>query len=480
MREATAMPTRRTALAVAVGLVLADSSVVVLALPEIYRELDVSVTAVAWVLVAFNLTLALVAVPSALASRALGPARLTVAGLVVFAVASLACGLADSIELLLGARCVQAIGGAAAVCAALELMPSVTGSERAAAVAWARAGAIGAAIGPGVGGLLTDLVSWQSIFLVQVPVAIGLAVALAPAARGEGAPGAKSPAAAPPPYTPLPRHGVSWPTTPHELRAAGRPHLAANAALALVSAALAAALFLIVLLLIEGWRMSPIGAAAAISVMPLAALAGGRIGPIADGRARAAAGAILLAGGLAALALLPSATVLATIPPQLLVGAGLALTLSALTEAALAGRSPQAIHGGWTIAARHAGVVAGLLVLTPVFTSDLDTERENAEQAGTAALLDSHLDPSSKIDLAERLADRLREEGERVPVLDPAFEPLPDDPEQRAQTVALQANLQDELDRAATHAFSDSFLIAAAFALAALAPVALARERVEL
>src|SRR5215211_3280661 len=182
MREATAMPTSRTALAVAVGLVLADSSVVVLALPEIYRELDVSVTAVAWVLVAFNLTLALVAVPSALASRALGPARLTVAGLVVFAGASLACGLADSIEVLLGARCAQAIGGAAAVCAALELMPSVTGSERAAAVAWASAGAIGAAVGPGVGGLLTDLVSWQSIFLVQVPVAIGLAIALAPAA----------------------------------------------------------------------------------------------------------------------------------------------------------------------------------------------------------------------------------------------------------------------------------------------------------
>jgi predicted MFS family arabinose efflux permease len=459
MREPISrMPSRRTALAVAVGLVLADSSVVVLALPEIYRELDVSVTAVAWVLVAFNLTLALVAVPSALAARALGPARLTVAGLVLFAGASLTCGLAGSIELLLGARCVQAIGGAAAVCAALELMPSVSGSERSAALAWAGAGAIGAAIGPGAGGLLTELVSWQSIFLVQVPVAIALAVVLAPAARGEASPGAVA----------------------RELRAAGRPHLAANAALALVSAALAAALFLIVLLLIEGWRMSPIGAAAAISAMPLAAVAGGRIGAIATGRARAAAGAILLGGGLVALALLPSATVLATIPPQLLVGVGLALTLSALTEAALAGRAPQAIHGGWTIAARHAGVVAGLLVLTPVFTSDLDTERANAEQAGTAALLDSHLDASSKITLAERLADRLREEGERVPVLSPAFEPLPDDPEQKAQALDLRTKLEDELDRAATHAFSDSFLIAAAFALAALIPIALARERVEL
>ncbi|MEO8092826.1 MAG: MFS transporter, partial [bacterium] len=211
--------------------------------------------------------------------------------------------------------------------------------------------------------------------------------------------------------------------------------------------------------------------------MPAAALAAGRLGARADGRARAAAGVILLAGGLAGLALLPSATIAATIVPQILVGVGLALTLAALTESALEGRAPQAIHGGWTIAARHAGVVAGLLVLTPVFTADLEAERADAEQAGTAALLDSRLDPSSKIDLAERLADRLAEEGERVPVLSPAFEPLPSDPGQRARTVELRSTLDDELDRAATHAFSASFGIAAAFALAALIPVALARGR---
>ena len=448
----------RTALAVAVGLVLADSSVVVLALPDIYRQLDVSVTAVAWVLIAFNLVLAVTALPAAVAARSIGPARVTVAGLVVFAGASLACGLAPDIETLLVARCVQAIGGAAAVCAALELMPAVTGSERAAALAWARAGAIGAALGPGLGGLLTELVSWEAIFLVQVPIAVVLATMLAGLVRGEAAPGAVA----------------------AEVRASGSPHLAANAALALVSAALAAALFLIVLLLIEGWRLTPIAAAAAVSAMPVAALAGARVGVRAGGRARAAAGVILLAGGLAALALLPSATIVATLGPQALVGVGLALTLSALTEAALAGRAPQAIHGGWTIAARHAGVVAGLLVLTPIFTADLETERDHAEQAGTAALLDSHLDPSSKIDLAGRLADRLREEGERVPVLAPAFEPLPTDPQERAETVELRTTLEDELDKAATHAFSASFLIAAAFALAALAPVALARGRPQL
>jgi MFS family permease len=109
----------RAALTIAVGLVLADSSVVVLALPEIYRELDVSVSAVTWVLIAFNLVLALLAIPAALASGRLGAARVTVGGLLLFAAASLLCGLSSGIGLLLAARCVQAAGGAAAVCAAL-------------------------------------------------------------------------------------------------------------------------------------------------------------------------------------------------------------------------------------------------------------------------------------------------------------------------------------------------------------------------
>lgn len=442
-----------------VGLVLADSSVVVLALPEIYRELDVSVSEVTWVLVAFNVVLAASALPAAMAARRLGPARVTCAGLVVFGLASLACGLAGEIELLLAARCAQAVGGAAAVCGALELLPSATGSERDAAVAWARAGTVGAALGPGVGGLLTELISWQSIFLLQVPAAVALAGLLVAVALRE----------------------ARFETLEAEIRPAGRPHLAANAALALVSAALAAALFLVVLLLIEGWRMSPIAAAAAVSVMPLAAFASRSVASeVIDGRVRAAAGVVLLAGGLGGLAVLPAATVPATIAPQVLMGIGLAITLEALTEAALAGRAPQAIHGGWTIAARHLGVVVGLLALTPLFTADLEEQREDAEQAGTAALLDSRLDPTDKIALAERIALRLDAEGERVPVLAPAFDPLPGDPDEREDAIALRDELQDELDRAATHAFSRSFWVAAAFALAALLPIALARGRPEL
>ena len=183
----------------------------------------------------------------------------------------------------------------------------------------------------GLAALLTELVSWQSIFIVGVPLALAAGVPLLAVAREEGAPG----------------------TVEREVGRAGRPHLAANIALALVSAAIAAALFLVVLLLIEGWRLTPIAAAVVVTAMPLAALAGTRIAPLVPSpRARAAAGAILVAGGLAGLGWLPEATVVLTLPPQVLVGVGLALVLSALPSrlwraarrrrSTAAGRSPHA------------------------------------------------------------------------------------------------------------------------------------------
>jgi MFS family permease len=446
---------RVAALALAVGVVLADSSVVVLALPDIYRELDTSVAGVTWVLVSFNLVMALAAVPAALLARRVGPGRATSIGLAIFAGAGLACGLADELSTLIVARCVQAVGGAAAVTAALELLPATVGSERRAAAVWAAAGATGAALGPAIGGLLTELVSWQSIFLLQVPISLLAAVPILAVAKHEAATGVIEP----------------------ELRRTGRPHLWANLALAMVSAAIAAALFLLVLLLIEGWRLSPIEAAVVVTVMPLAAVVGGKLAEsVPDARARAAAGAILVSGGLAALAFLPQAAIALTVPPQILVGIGLSLVLSALTETALGGRAPQAIHGGWTISARHAGVVIGLLALTPIFTADIAEQRHDAIDAGTAVILDSSVNPLVKLDLAEKVTDRLDEEKGKVPTIGPAFEPLPEDPTERAEVVQLRDELQDQLDRGATHAFSTSFVLAALLGLIALAPIALSRE----
>lgn len=446
---------RLAALAIAVGLVLADSSIVVLALPEIYRELDTGVAGVTWVLISFNLVLALAAVPAAHIARRAGPGRTAAIGLAVFAGAGLACGLATELSTLIAARCVQALGGAAAVTAVLELLPATVGSERRAAAVWAAAGATGAALGPAVGGLLTELISWQSIFLVQAPIAIAAGVPVFAVARHEAATGVIA----------------------GELRETGRPHWLANLALAMISAAIAAALFLLVLLLIEGWRLTPIGAAIVVSVMPIAALLGNRLGPAAgSARARAAAGAVLVSGGLGGLALLPKAEVALTLPPQLLVGIGLSLVLSALTETALAGKAPQAIHGGWTISARHAGVAIGLVALTPLFTTDIAEQRRDAVDASTAVVLDSSVRPLLKLELSQRISDRLEGERGRVPTLGPAFEPLPDDPEDRVEVLQLRSELQDQLDRGATHAFSPSFGLGAAIGLLALIPIGLARR----
>ena len=399
--------------------------------------------------------MALAAVPAALLARRVGPGRAASVGLAIFAGAGLACGLADELSTLIVARCVQALGGAAAVTAALELLPATVGSEKRATAIWAAAGATGAALGPAIGGLLTELVSWQSIFLIQVPVALAAAVPILAVAKHEAATGIIEP----------------------ELRRTGRPHLWANLALAMVSAAIAAALFLLVLLLIEGWRMSPIGAALVVSVMPLAAVVGDRLARLAaDARPRAAAGAILVSGGLAGLAFLPKATVALTLPPQVLVGVGLALVLSALTETALSGRAPQAIHGGWTISSRHAGVVIGLLALTPIFTADIAEQRRDGIDAGTAVILDSPVNPLLKLDLAERVSAQLEGEKGKVPTIGPAFEPLPTDPAERAEVEQLRGELQDQLDRGATHAFSTSFILASLLGLIALAPIALSRR----
>ncbi len=425
---------------------LADASVVILALPAIYREYGAEVADVAWVVTAFNLALALAAVPAARFATRRPAGVVCAGGLVLFAIASAACALAPSLAVLVGARAVQGFGGAAAVCAALELLPELAGGERRAVRVWAAAGVAGAALGPAVGGLLTQLISWQSIFVAQVPLA--LLPALVVLRRG----------------------------APLAATRAGRPHIAANLALGLLSAGLAAVLFLLVLLLVEGWRMAPIAAAFAVTAMPVAALA---IAPferlVAGPRTRAAAGALLGAGGVAGLGLLPEAGWAWTLAPQLLVGAGLALSLGALTEAALAGRSPAAIHGGWTIASRHAGVVLGLVLLTPVFVGDLDKQRERATQKGAELVLDARVGALTKVDLAQRIAADIESEPGRLPDIGRSFAAVGVSERERPQMQLLERQLNDQLDRAATSSFERSFLFAAALAGLALIPIALTR-----
>jgi MFS family permease len=440
-------------IALTVGCVLADSAVVTLALPEILVRLHTTVGQVAWVLIAFNLVLALVARPAAGFYRRRDPAVLSAIGIAVFAGASAACAVAGSLDVLIAARSVQAVGGAFAVVGSLQLLVDEL-AERRGTAWWIAAGVFGTAIGPTAGGLLTDAFSWRSIFIVQVPIAV-LAIPAALAKRRKN----HVPDDAP----------------------MDRVRIGPNIALALLSAALTAALFLFVLLLVDGWRRSPAVAALTVSVVPLAALFTRplvrtlRAGPLAQ----TMSGCLLIAGGLSGLALLPSAALVWTIAPQALVGLGLGLTLDPLTLQAMEGRRAPALHGGWTIAARHAGVVLGLAILTPVFTADLRAAQSPAEDAITALVLDAPLAPQDKTALAGGLADQLKADRGRVPDLSPAFARLNVPPVEKATTVQLERDLNNQLQRAATHAFRNAFLIGAGLALTAMLSLIPLRRRGE-
>jgi MFS family permease len=437
-------------LAVAVAMVLADASVVVLALPDMLTELDATVTGVSWVITAFNLVVALAAVPAALVARRLDAVRVEAVGLVVFAVASAAAGLAGDLGTVIAARCVQAASGAAVVCAALELLPVVARSPEHGTRLWIGAAAVGSAVGPALGGILTQALSWRAVFAVQVPIA---AAVLVPVIAAWGVRVVPRPSTSP-------------------------VRLAPNLALALVSAALTAALFLLVLMLVDGWGMDPIAAAAAVSVMPATAIVAS-VATRLRVRDVAVSGAILVAGGLAGLAILPDSEVAWTVAPQVLIGAGLALTLGPLTTAALGGLAPDGLHGGWTVAFRHGGVVLGLLILTPLFTADLDSQEVAAERAGAAAVIDSNLSIQAKLALGQAVGDALARSGNSLPELGPAFEAQHPSAADRPEYARLEAELADQARRAGTHAFLRSFIVAAALALAALVPLLYARLREE-
>ena len=433
-----------------VGLVLADSSVVTLALPEMLRQFESTVVGVSWVLTVFNLVLALAVLPAArlAAGRgARGAAAVWGAGVAGFAIASLLCAIAPTIAVLIAGRSVQAVAGACVIAGAIELLARSRGSHAMGAAAWGAAGLIGIAVGPAAGGLLTQVISWQAIFVVQVPVIVAIAAAASPPATGA------------------------------ERGPAGRLRLAPELGLGLLSAGLAGALFLLVIMLTEGWGYSPLASALIVSAMPVATIAARRLTRrLTQSTAVMAAGAIVLAGGLAALGLVPAARPAWTLVPQVFIGVGIALALPGLTGRALAGSDPSGHRAAGTIAARHLGIVLGLLILTPLFTSQLADQQRAAERSGTALILDASLSPQTKIALGAAVSEQIDRAGGRLPDLAPAFASVTPPPDAQPDYDQLQERLAEEVDKAATHAFSAAFLIAAALALLAVAPITMSGE----
>jgi EmrB/QacA subfamily drug resistance transporter len=150
-----------------------DATVVNVALPHIGEEFDASISALQWVLTGYLVALAsLILLGGALGDR-FGRRRVFVIGTIWFAVASLLCGAAPNIEVLVAARVLQGVGGALLTPGSLAILQaSFRESDRAAAVgAWSGLGGVAGAIGPFVGGGLVDGPGWRWAFLINVPVA---------------------------------------------------------------------------------------------------------------------------------------------------------------------------------------------------------------------------------------------------------------------------------------------------------------------
>ena len=168
------------------GMASLDATVVNVGLPRIGEEFGAAVGALQWVLTGYLLALSsLILLAGALGDR-FGRRRIFVVGTVWFAVASLACGVAPSVEALVAARVLQGVGGALLTPGSLAILQaSFRPADRAAAVAaWSGLGGVAGAIGPFVGGGLVDGPGWRWAFLLNVPVA-GVVVACAHAAVPE-------------------------------------------------------------------------------------------------------------------------------------------------------------------------------------------------------------------------------------------------------------------------------------------------------
>jgi predicted MFS family arabinose efflux permease len=437
--------------AVAVAVAFADSSIVVLALPELYGRFDTTIEGVSWVVTAYNASVALVALALVFVVHRWSAARVLAGGLVIFIVASLVCASSGSLALLIAARCVQGAGAALLLAGALPILVALTGSAVRGGSIWTVAGTFGAALGPALGGVVTQVFDWRAIFAVQAPLA---ALALVAAAKA--------------PASSLLEEG--W-----------RPSLTrtipANVCLGLLFGALVGALFLSVLLVITAWGYSPIGGAAIISVLPASTLAARRLASRLDALVAVWAGAGLLALGLLALGFLPSASVGRAMAALVLCGVGLGLAVPVLSAAALDAGAGLTRSGTLTIGVRHLGLVLALAVIAPILAAQLPSAGHEVTLRATAVLLDAPIGLRTKVPVALAVAAELQQaRAGEIPDLSKPF----DDHGARSDSdvAAVRDDVIATIESTITRSFRSAFVFSAALAAGALLLAVVLRKRV--
>ncbi|MFF4250333.1 MFS transporter [Streptomyces sp. NPDC001663] len=163
-----------TAVCLSTFMLLLDVTIAVVALPDMAGSLHASLSDLQWVMDTYALALAALLLGTGAAADIVGRRRVHVVGVVVFATASLLCGLASGPGMLIASRCLQGLGGAAMLATTLPLLGSVyQGKRRSVALGvWGAVSGAAAAVGPVLGGVLTDGPGWRWIFYVNLPVSV--------------------------------------------------------------------------------------------------------------------------------------------------------------------------------------------------------------------------------------------------------------------------------------------------------------------
>jgi predicted MFS family arabinose efflux permease len=422
----------------------ADSSIVVLALPDLYGAFNTSIVGVSWVITSYNLVVAVAAFCLLPVIARVDVENIARIGLALFTAASVGCAAAWSLPALIVFRCMQGLGGALLLAAALPLLGALTGSNARGARIWTAAATFGAALGPALGGVLTQLFDWRAIFVFQAPVAAAALLATA---------------------------GPHVEELQREARVRRKPGaLAADISLGFIFGALVGALFLSVLLVITVWGLEPIAGALIVSALPAAALAARPLASALTMRLAVGGGALLLAAGLAALALLPRVSNGLVAVALAFCGVGLGLAVPVLTGAALDATRAPARSGTLTIGARHAGLVLALALIAPLLTSALETGGRRALLGGTHVILSGDVGLTKKVPIALDLRNALENapKGE-VPDLSKPFNDRGAKSDEGLRR--LRDDLIGTLEGAITRSFRSSFALSALLAVLALVPL---------